>query len=199
MMIDIDTLLAMGATYKKVNAGDIIFQEGGYCTFYHQLAEGCVRWVNIDEEGKEFLQNMIEPGECFGEPPLFDDGPYAASAIAETDCVLIRLHRSLFLQLITEQPAIHFKFTRLVTERFRFKFMLLKELSHHDPEHSIQFLLQYLKEKRKNICNKCNKVTLTRQQIANMTGLRVETVIRTMRHLHDKGTLLIEKGKVYYN
>ncbi|WP_081201581.1 hypothetical protein [Niastella yeongjuensis] len=30
-----------------------------------------------------------------------------------------------------------------------------------------------------------------------MTGLRVETVIRVMRHLHNKGELLIEKGKVY--
>jgi len=30
-----------------------------------------------------------------------------------------------------------------------------------------------------------------------MTGLRVETVIRAIRHLHDKGTVRIEKGKVY--
>jgi CRP-like cAMP-binding protein len=30
-----------------------------------------------------------------------------------------------------------------------------------------------------------------------MTGLRVETVIRAMRQLHDKGELHIEKGKVY--
>ncbi len=196
-MIDIDILLALGAAYKKVAAGEVIFREGAAASFYHQLVNGSVRWVNIDDNGKEFIQSMIEPGECFGELPLFDDDPYAASAIAETDSVIIRLHCSTFHQLILDRPDIHFAFTRLMSQRLRFKFLLLKELSNHDPEHSITSLLHYLKENKKSICTKCNKVNLTRQQIANMTGLRVETVIRTMRHLHDKGQLLIEKGKVY--
>lgn len=198
MIIDIDTLLALGATYKKVKAGEIIFHEGAVCCFYYQLISGSVRWVNIDEEGNEFIQNMIEPGECFGELPLFDGDPYAATAIAETDGVIVRLHRSLFHQLITERPDIHFAFTKLMSQRLRFKFLLLKELAHHDPEQSINTLLTYLKQHKKNICCKCNKINLTRQQIANMTGLRVETVIRTIRHLHHKGTLTIAKGKVYY-
>ncbi|MFT3946347.1 MAG: helix-turn-helix domain-containing protein [Agriterribacter sp.] len=84
-----------------------------------------------------------------------------------------------------------------MSERLRFKFILVKELAHHDPEKSINTLLTYLKKNKKNVCTICNKVKLTRQQIANMTGLRVETVIRTMRHLHDKGELVIDKGKVY--
>ena len=197
-MIDIDILLALGAVYKRVGAGETIFREGTACCFYHQLVNGSVRWVNIDDNGNEFIQNMIEPGESFGELPLFDNEPFAASAIAETDSVIIRLHRSLFQQLIMERPDIHFGFTKLMSQRLRFKFLLLKELAHHDPEQSISTLLNYLKQNKKNICSKCNKINLTRQQLANMTGLRVETVIRTIRHLHDKGTLTIAKGKVYY-
>lgn len=196
-MIDIDTLLALGGTYKKVISGEYIFNEGGTCSFYHQLVSGSVRWVNIDEHGNEFIQSIIEPGECFGEMPLFDNGNFAASAIANTDAVIIRLHQPIFHQLLIERPDIHFAFSKMMSERIRFKFILLKELAHHDPENSISTLLNYLKQHKKNICNKCHKVNLTRQQIANMTGLRVETVIRTIRHLHEKGSLVIEKGKVY--
>jgi CRP/FNR family transcriptional regulator, cyclic AMP receptor protein len=196
-MIDIDVLLALGAAYKKVTAGEIIFREGTPATFYHQLISGSVRWVNVDDNGKEFIQNLIEPGECFGEMPLFDGEPFAATAIAETDSVIIRLHSSSFQQLLMERPDIHFAFSKMMSLRIRYKFLLLKELSKHDPENSIISLLNYMKQTKKNICGKCNKVNLTRQQIANMTGLRVETVIRAMRHLHDKGQLLIEKGKVY--
>ncbi len=196
-MVDIDILLTMGAAYKKVAAGEIIFREGATACFYYQLVSGSVRWTNIDDDGKEFIQNMIGPGECFGELPLFDGEPFAASAVAETDAVIIRLHISSFHQLVLERPEIHFEFTKLLSQRLRFKFMLLKELSNHNPEHSIVSLLNYLKQNKKNICSKCNKINLTRQHIANMTGLRVETVIRTMRHLHDKGQLLIQKGKVY--
>lgn len=197
MTIDIDILLTTGAAYKKVAAGETIFNEGGVCTFYFQLVSGSVRWVNIDEAGNEFIQNMIEPGECFGELPLFDDGPYAASAIADTDAVILRLHRSEFHQLIRQRPDIHFAFSKLMAERLRFKFLLMKELAAHNPERTIRTLLEYLKRERKHVCTECNKVMLTRQHIARMTGLRVETVIRTVRHLHEKGILTIERGKIF--
>lgn len=197
-MIDTDTLLALGACYKKVAAGEVIFHEGYTANFYHQLESGSVKWVNIDDDGRDFIQAIIGPGECFGELPLFDNLPYAASAVAETNAVVLRLHRTTFLQLLLERPEIHFQFSRLLSERLRFKFLLIKELASQNPEHSINFLLNYLKQHKKNICAKCNKVNLTRQQIANMTGLRVETVIRSIRQLHEKGVLIIDKGKVYY-
>ena len=152
MMIDIDTLLAWGAAYKKVAANEIIFQEGIPSQFYYQLVSGSVRWVNINDEGKEFLQVMIEPGECFGELPLFDGEPFAATAITDEDSVIIRLHRSAFIQLLKDNPEIHFAFTRLLTQRLRFKFFILKEMANHNPEHSISTLLSYFKQTQKNIC-----------------------------------------------
>jgi CRP/FNR family cyclic AMP-dependent transcriptional regulator len=197
MMIDIDTLLAWGAAYKKVAAGEIIFQEGAHSSFYYQLVTGKVKWLNINDEGKEFIQTIIEPDECFGEFPLFDDEPFAASAIADEDSVIIRLHRAAFHQLLKENPDLHFQFSRLLTQRLRFKFLILKELAKHNPENSISTLLNYFKQNRKNICTKCNKLNLTRQQIADMTGLRVETVIRTMKSMQQKGEIQITKGKVY--
>lgn len=197
MMIDTDILLAWGATYKKVAAEEIIFREGTECHFYYQLESGSVRWVNITDEGKEFIQNMIEPGECFGEFPLFDDYPYAASAIANKDSVILRLHKTVFHQLLREHPEIHFKFSRTLTERLRFKFLFIQELANAVPEHTILTLFNYFKETKKHICLNCNQVQLTRQQIADMTGLRVETVIRTIRNLQEKGSVTIKKGKVY--
>jgi CRP/FNR family transcriptional regulator, cyclic AMP receptor protein len=196
-MIDLDLLLSWGATYKKLNTGEIIFQESSACQFYYQLVTGTVKWYNVDEEGKEFIQTIIETGECFGEIPLFDGGLYAATAIAEEPTMLIRLSKSSFLQLLKENPTIHFSFTKLLAKRVRFKFLLLKSLALQAPEARIATLLNYLKKENKNFCSECHQLNLTRQQIADMTGLRVETVIRTIRSMHEKGVLTIDKGKVY--
>ena len=196
-MIDIDLLLTWGAAFKKVAEGEMIFLEENESHFYYQLVSGRVRWVNIYDDGREFLQGIVSPGECFGELPLFDDGCYAASAIADFDSVVIRLHKPIFLQFIKENPEIHFAFSRLLAERLRFKFFILKEMAKHDPEHSISTLLDYFKQNNKNICTDRNRVNLTRQQIADMTGMRVETVIRAIRSLREKGRLVIDKGKVY--
>jgi CRP/FNR family cyclic AMP-dependent transcriptional regulator len=197
MMVDIDLLLAYGAAYKKVTAGDMIFMEESRCNFYYQLVSGKVKWININSDGKEYLQSVIEPGECFGELPLFDGEPYAATAVADEDSVIIKLHQSTFHQIIAEHPQIHLAFSKLLAQRLRFKFFILRELFYSQPTERISSLINYLKETKHNICQCCGKVKLTRQEIANMTCLRVETVIRAMRHMHDRGEITIKKGKVY--
>ena len=196
-MIDFAILLSYGASYKKVNAGEVIFHEEQEAHFYYQLESGRVKWLNIDDNGREFIHAIIEPGESFGELPLFDGEPYAAAAIADKDCVIYRLHETSFNQLLKDHPSIHFDFTRLMVQRLRFKFLLTKEVADHNPENTIISLFNHFKKEKHHICNDCSQVQLTRQQIADMTGLRVETVIRTIRHLHEKGTLKVNKGKVY--
>jgi CRP-like cAMP-binding protein len=196
-MANIDTLLAWGAAYKKIANGEIIFHEGSDAHFYHQLVSGSIHIVNVDDEGNEMIQYIIEPGDSFGELPLFDGQPYAGTAAATRDSVIIRLHKDTFHQMIEEHPDIHFALTKLLAERLRFKLLLLKELSFAGPEHRISTLFRYFKESKKNICYQCSQIMLTRQEIANMTGLRVETVIRAIKNMQDKGQLLINKGKVY--
>jgi CRP-like cAMP-binding protein len=196
-MIPVETLLAWGATYKDASASEIIFREGAEGLFYYQLESGSVRLVNITDEGREYIQHIIEPGESFGELPLFDNAPYAASAIANSHSVILRLRKDIFRQLLREEPEIHFTFGKLMAQRMRFKFLLLKELACSDPEHRISALFSWFKESKKFICPNCCRIMLTRQQIADMMGLRVETVIRAIKNLEHKGRVVIDKGKVY--
>ena len=196
-MINIDTLLAWGATYKKVSTSETIFNEGQGCHFYYQLVSGRLRWVNTGNEGKECIHSIVEAGECFGEMALFDDEPYIASVIADEESVVIRLHKPVFLELIKKNNDINFAFTKIISKMLRFKISVITSLASHSPENTIANLLNCLKTENKNFYEDRYQLKLTRQQIAGMTGLRVETVIRTMRNMHDKGELVISKGKVF--
>lgn len=200
-MIDVDVLLCYGATYRSVGKGEIIFQEGSQGRYYHQLVAGRVKWLNVDDAGREFVQKIIREGESFGELPLLDGGPYVATAIADEDSLIIRLPKEIFLQLLRENPAIHFQFTELMSLRLREKFIVLKEVASQDPGRKVLTIIRLYKEMNDEhqTCPSCNKmrISLTRKEIAEMTGLRIETVIRTIRQLHDQGILTIQRGKVY--
>ncbi|MCU0335672.1 MAG: Crp/Fnr family transcriptional regulator [Chitinophagaceae bacterium] len=197
-LASIDLLLSMGATYQSYKKGEIIFKEGAYCRYYHQLVSGTVVWHNVDDLGKEIIQAIIVPGESFGELPLFDDKPYAAGAVAMQQSLVLRLPKELFLELLKEDYDMHMALNRKMAERLRFKFMLLQAVSQATPEGSICMLLNYLKQEQKHICTGCGLINLTRQQIADLLGLRVETVIRVTRRLHEEGRLLIENRKLFY-
>ena len=59
-------------------------------------------------------------------------------------------------------------------------------------------LLDYFKFNQIHISPDESLVILTRQQITDLTGLRVETVIRVIRNLHMSGKLTIKHGKIFY-
>lgn len=196
-MIPTDLLLQQGATYRKAEPGDIIFNEGTQAAYYYQLVSGRIRWCNITEDGREILHRVVEAGESFGEFPLFDSAPYAASAIADTSCTILRLCTPSFLQLLQDNPSVHFNFTKSLVQHLRFKFFLTDLLSQNNPEAVISKLIAYFNQHGKFICKDCNRLMLTRQQLANMTGLRVETIIRAIKHMEKEDLLSIVKGKVF--
>ena len=73
--------------------------------------------------------------------------------------------------------------------------MIGREISLYDAGHRIITLIDFLKQ-RDGFENEIYPVTLTRQQIADLTGLRVETVIRAIQNLVKKE--LIQKGRKIY-
>ena len=86
----------------------------------------------------------------------------------------------------------------MVKNLYRVYLNVAKEISSYGPEHRIQTLLQILKKNISNRNAERIRVDLSRQQIADMTGLRVETVIRCMKKMQEKGIINIEKRKVYF-
>lgn len=196
--IDVDTLLSWGAAYKKVAGGEVIFREEEHAHFYYQIVEGKVKMYNCNDEGKEFIQGFFFAGDSFGEPPLFTDGYYPSSAVAIENTLLIRLTAPVFIELVCSLPDIHLKFTRLLASRLVNKTLSLKNIAGCHPEEKIISILTRIKEHAGVTDVNRIKINLTRQEIADMSGLRVETVIRAMRLLHEKNVLEIIKGKVFY-
>ena len=158
MIINLDTLLSYGGALKELAKGELICEEGEAALFYFQLVKGRVKWMHIDEDGREFIHDMVEAGESFGEGPLFDNSSYDATAVAEEPSTLVRLKLPFFQQLLEDHPDIHFAFTRLLSERLRFKHLLVKMLANCNPEYRLITLLSYLIQHKKSVCLTCNKL-----------------------------------------
>ncbi|MCU0373768.1 MAG: Crp/Fnr family transcriptional regulator [Chitinophagaceae bacterium] len=198
MAIDNDLLLAWGAAYKQYKKGEVIFRENNAALFYHQLESGSVKMINCNEQGREFIQGIFSAGESFGEPPLFYDGTYPADAVAESDCTILRLRKVSFFEVLKDNPAVLMTITKTLAKRLHHKAIVARELACHEPEHRVLTILEMVKTKgNAKQHNGKIKVPYTRQQIADMTGLRVETIIRTIRMLETKAIVSIINGKVY--
>ena|SRR5690606_15884026 len=194
-MISEILLLKYGATIENVEASEIIISEKKRADFYFQIKIGEVKMFNLNEQGKEFVQGIFYDRESFGEPPLLGDFKYPASAVAVKPTELYKLSKTKLFELLVDNPEVNLKFTKALAKRLYYKATILKEISVHPPEHRILALIDFLKNKYGT--EELFQVELTRQQIADLTGQRVETVIRAIKQLEQDGELKLIKHKVF--
>lgn len=197
-MIDRAVLNKYGASEKKYLRDEVVFNKNGTPKFYFQVVSGKVKMSTYNDAGKEFIQGIFVEGNSFGEPPLFGDFDYPANAVVLEDCVLLVLRKEKFESLLMENPEIHLKFTKVLADRLYYKATMASGNSNENAEERIRTILDYLKITVHHIPdNEDFEVDLTRQQIADLTGLRVETVIRTMKKMSSKGMIKIANRRVY--
>lgn len=197
MQIDIDLLYSWGAVAKKYKKNEIIFNEDELAVFYYQIIEGSVRLFNSNDEGKEFTQGIFCKGNGFGEPPLFINETYPSIAITIQDSTILKLSKEKFFKILDEYPSIQKSFLFLLAHKIHSKSRTWKEIINQKPEHRIVSFLNSFK-KKSGICNERILIPYTRQEIANYTGLRVETVIRVFAQMNKNNKVEIIHHKIYY-
>lgn len=195
MQIDLDLLYTWGAIAKEYKKGEIIFQEDDMALNYFQIIEGRIRMFNSNDEGKEFTQGFFKCGQGFGEPPLFIDEKYPSTAIACQDCKIIKLSKDKFLKILDEYPNLQQMFLKLFATRIHTKAQTSKAIINQKPEFRI---LAFLNSQKNIGVDQKELVNFTRQEIANFTGLRVETVIRELSKMNKSKKVAIINHKLYY-
>ena len=196
MQIDDNILIPYGAVAYRVNKGEFIFHEGTTPIFYYQVVEGCIKVFTSNTKGKEFIQGIFSNGQSFGEPPLLINKLYPSSAQATAASVVIKISREKLLDIFNDYPQIlqnlFFKFA----DRLYQKSISAQIWVSRTPEEKI--LMLFKKHQKLETCETKQIIPFTRQQIANMTGLRVETVIRAINKLSKLNKLEIIDHKVYF-
>jgi len=197
-MIDQDLIEKYGGALHVFKKQEIIFSVNREARKYFQIEKGQVKMNNYTEDGKEFIQSIFSDEMSFGEPPLFGDFKYPANAIALEDSEIWVLNKNDFQQLLLDHPQVHLKFTETLANRLLYKAVMAVEISSEAAQHRILTLLDYFKTHHSNIEEAFDyEVKLTRQQIGDLSGLRVETVIRTLKELEKEGKIEIRQRKVW--
>ncbi|MCS4302539.1 Crp/Fnr family transcriptional regulator [Chryseobacterium sp. BIGb0232] len=197
-MIVENLLISFGAETKNFKAGEVIFHEKDLPLYYYQIEKGKIKLNNYTEDGKEFIQNIFSDGHSFGESLLFVERPYPMNAIAIEDSLVFRMPKSSFLNLIQSNPEISLNIYQCLAERMYYKYIMFYNLSFQNPLSKLKLMLDYLKSYHDDKAPYSFQIPLTRQQLASLVGLRVETVIRTIKQMEKDKIVKLEKRKIYY-
>lgn len=116
----------------------------------------------------------------------------------EKERLNLRISRQKTGSLSRADFEIQLKLFQHIAERMRFNSILLNSLPYDDAAGRLLTILNFVKDSPDKHEQYCCKIPYTRKDIASLTGLRIETVIRIFKKMEHAGILKIIKGKNFY-
>lgn len=183
--------LARRCVTRAVSAGTVLFATGEDCRGLYMIESGRVRIYRTDPVGREQVLHIEGPGRTVAELPLFDGGPYPASAVTIEDSSLVFLPRQAFEFLYRTQPDIAQAVIRALGRRLRHLVHLTETLAFRDVAARLAMLLVGYAERAGTSTVAGVEVDLdrTQEELAHEIGTARESVSRAMKQLRRKGLI----------
>jgi CRP/FNR family transcriptional regulator, cyclic AMP receptor protein len=111
--------VATEAATTRLERNDILFNEGDEAQDLFVVQSGRIAIAKGSPDGRESLVALIEPGDIFGEMPLFDGEPRSASARALERSELVRVPFGIVRSELEARPELLWDVVELFARRLR--------------------------------------------------------------------------------
>jgi CRP/FNR family transcriptional regulator, cyclic AMP receptor protein len=193
----VSRILLVNSYYKN----QVIFQEGEAGDALFIVLKGKVKICLYDEEGREYILDVISKDGFFGELALIDELPRSANATVMESAELLIIRRPDFLRLLIENPTIAVEILKILSRRLRVADERIRWLAFLNVEGRI---LKYLLEIGTKSGAKVKDYVIiekgpTQIEIANSCGCSRETVSRMIASLIKKGFVSVRRRQYTLN
>ena len=191
-------LLAARTVRKLFSSGELLFSEGEPCSGLHIIASGKVRIFKTSMSGREQVLAINGPGESVAELPVFDGGPYPASALAVEDAEIAFISRRDFNAFCLDHPEVALKVLSVVGARLRQLVNIIEELSFTTIRQRLIAVLVKLAQTqgRKTVRGTEFLLSGTHQELANQLGTVRELISRNLMRLQAEGLIEVEARQI---
>lgn len=191
-------ILAARTVRKLFRAGELLFSEGEPCSGLHIISKGKVRIFKTSVNGREQVLAVNVPGESVAELPVFDGGPYPASAAATEDTEIAFISRRDFHAYCVEHPEVPLKVLSVVGARLRRLVGIIEELSFTTIRERLIVLLVKLAQTEGKKTDRGIEFLLpsTHQELASQLGTVRELISRNLMRLQAEGLLDVDARQI---
>ena len=183
--------LAARCVPRAVGTDFTLFRAGDQCSGLYVVLEGRVRIYRTSPEGKEQTLAVEGPGRPVAELPLFDGGPYPASAMTAAPTRLMFLPRAEFEHAFRTDPDVAVAVVRALGGRLRHFVQLLETLAFRDVAARLAMLLADYADREGKPGRDGLELLLdrTQEELAAELCTARESVSRALKQLASRGLI----------
>ncbi len=193
-----DDLRAL-STDKKVKAykkKEVIFSEGSYPNGLYFVNKGKVKLYKTNNEGKEFITELMAEGDFFGYRALLEDGKYTESAATLEETEISIIPKEDFFSLIYRNAEVSKKFIKMLSDNLAEKEDALLKLAYNSVRKRVSEALLQLQTRYQKESTQPFSMAITREDLAKLAGTSTETAIRTLSDFKEEKIIEINGGNI---
>lgn len=181
--------LAERCVSRSVGSNVVLFTAGEPYRGLYMVETGRVRVYRLSSDGREQVLHIEGPGRTVAELPLFDGGPYPASAVTLEESRLVFLPRADFERAYRTNPDFAHVIIQTLGKRLRHFVHVTETLAFRDVASRLALLLAGYADRAGRPTDAGVELTLgrTQEEIALEIGAARESVSRAFKQLQSRG------------
>jgi len=190
--------IARRANDLHLQSGEMLFLSGEPAKGLFAVVSGEIRVFRQNEDGREQVMHIDRAGAVLGDVPVFDDGPYPASAVSEVETDLLFIEKSDIRDLCAKYPSLALAALKLMAGRVRRHANLIDALSLHEVGQRLALFL-LTEAQAANFSADVPiafRLRLSNHEIASRIGSVRDVVSRALTRLKQQGLISIDDRDV---
>jgi CRP-like cAMP-binding protein len=175
---DYQRITTAAARIKEFARGEMVFNEGDSVEQVILLTSGFVKITQLGANGSQVVLRFGAPGDILGAASLFSTGNHCGTAQAFRTCQGIVWSARTFKALVDSLPVLHQNMTRILGEELRELQERFREVATENVASRVARQLVRLTQKIGRRSGDEIEASLTREELAQMTGTTLFTVSR---------------------
>ena len=190
--------LEAATAVRVAEKGSFLFLPGDASSTVYFVVSGRVKISRLSEEGKEFILNLVDPDQFFGESGVLDDGQRETMAQALAKSILLAVPAARLRQFVARNPTVLMRLAQCLGSRQRRLEKRLVELMHKNVLRRLSGLLIQLSHSYgvRDARGTLLQIRLSQSTLGNLLGVSRESVNQAVSDLRRRGIIEVSDRRV---
>jgi len=176
--------------------GETIIEEGATPKGIYYIDKGTAKMFKLGFNGKEQILRFIKTGDILGYRSILSKQPYGASATAMEDMEACFIPEKFFIKVLEHHPKLAFDILRRISEDLGESAQTITFLAQKTVRERLAEVLLLLEKKLGTDKDGFIKISLTREEMANLIGTATESAIRLISEFKTDHLIEVEGRKI---
>lgn len=166
--------------FRQYKRGEILYHEGNRISGFYCISKGIIKVYKTGLDGKEQIIRFAKPGDIIAYRSVLSNEPACTTAKVIEDCHVCFIPSEILTSFIKSNPTYALELIRLTCHELGEANSFITDIAQKTVRERLAEILLLLVNDFGLDENNYLKISLTREELANIVGTATESVIRLL-------------------